>query len=257
MKIYTLDPRHKHLLTDNWSGYLWLKPTLSNIKYRGKVVFTPNLGESINNGLIQKASARRNRRWLMNTSWMKVGYIYSTTDFIKLYPTSEPSIEAMEEAMSMRRSMIIELRATAKREGLIKKYGKNHGSRRIAKQPGSRSSDVWVWGFKNESLGLEFPHIFSSVETSFEEEYKIKKTGRKRDRVSQRVIIRRTRVGKTRREFCEWYGLGYQSMRALADGRIDIHKGWVRISPPRKITLDEAIAMKWQLEKQREVSDGQ
>ncbi len=249
LKIYQLDPRHEHLLKDHWSGYVWIQPIKRTEKYKGRIVFVDDLGKVLEQSTKRHADKRRLYPWLM--SFKRVGYIFSNTNIVKLYPCAEPSVENAATASKIKADEIAKQKCDARLKALQKRFGSDYTikPKRIIKDPGSRiNQKLWLWAFENKELNLRFEHIYSFVEYGY-----VEKDVESRDgSVKVKTIFAGMRVGKSRRAFSEYYGLSYKSLQQLASGKIDKYKGWTRLRDPRKISKSEAEQMKWQLEKQKE-----
>ena len=224
MKVYQLDPRHASLLQDHSSGYWWVRPVKRAGKYKGRVIFTTDIGESIRKAVLRKVSARRLYPWLMNFKTM--GYVYGSYNFIRLLVCEDSSSENLDRAMGVRSEMISIERAQNRAEA-IRKTIKAKFNREYLGTPQRKSllphipkeQTMWVWAFKNRALNKEYNHIYSF-----------------KDYGSQ--------IGKSRREFADYFGLKYNRLQELAAGRIKEYEGWTLIGEPEKITKREAIVRK-------------
>jgi hypothetical protein len=158
-----------------------------------------------------------------------IGYVFGNVDFISLMLSKKNNPDLYMRAYELRNELIAVERKKNKQDGIKnamkKKFGIDDytGSKRIIKNPGSIGErNVWVWSFKNESLGKEYTHIFSFSDDGVQ-------------------------IGKGRHEFAEHFDLSYSRLAELGAGRISAHKGWTLIGKPRKITHREAIRWKIKL----------
>lgn len=223
LKTNQLDPRHTSLLNDHSSGYWWFRPTNAPDKYKGRIMFSDDFARDFLLGINRKISLRRIHHQLI--TFKTHGYIYSGIDFIKLLKCKEASDKMMGKANEARAKLIkqwkTEARAVAITKTLLKKYGSKYkGPKHPRKNIGSKGErTLWIWGFENKQLGLSYPHIFHFIDFG-------------------------AQLGKSRREFAEYYGLSYACLQFLSQGKIKAHRGWTLIGEPRKITHRQAIVWK-------------
>lgn len=284
-RLYELDPRHKPLLEDHWSGYMWLQSTHPHLRYRpierrGKsVMFTKDLGESIKQGAVKKAWDRRMAGGVCR-DFKKIGYVYSHVNFVKVLPCRESSDQLRVEAVEVIKGMIVKMKEEVKLARYQKRFGSDYQikPRYVVKDPGSRAAQtIWVWAFENKGLGLSFPFIYSYRRMWMEEverdaTHAEQRRCNEQERIARLKIRHRTNYrarhykervmrykpcaewrGLARHEFADMYNLTYSTLAVLAKGGIKQHKGWTLIGEPRRVSKEEARSIVDELYEKEEV----
>lgn len=282
-KVYELDPRHENLLEDHWSGYVWVRSTNKKYKYtplknKQSVLFTKDLGESIRLGAVKKAQSRRMAGGV-GSDFKRLGYVYSSVNFIKLFSCEAATDLQRAKAVEMILVTISKEKAAARLARYQRDISPDYQikPKRVGKDPGSRvNQTIWVWAFENKSSGLSFPFIYSYVKRWEEETerknlrtdmyvyneqvrrsmLKSKKARARPIKVPEKALYFKKYsrpVGLSRREFAGTYKLTYLLLARLASGGINTHKGWTRISEPRRVSKEEARSVVDELDEKGEI----
>lgn len=248
LRVYQLDPRHAHLLEDHWSGYLWIQPLKQAVKYKGRVVFVDDLAKVLAVSTKRQANKRRLYPWLI--TFKKVGYVFRNVNFIKLHQCAEPSVEDLDATIKAKAEEVARQKSDARLTSLRKRMGPDYKPKPkyVVKDPGSRRDQkLWVWAFENRKLNLRFTHIYSFVEYEYSEKASDYPDGTMR----VKLVFVGLRIGKSRHEFADYYGLKYKSLQRLASGKTDKYKGWTRVGDPQRVSRQEARDMKSEMEQSK------